>query len=107
MCSSDLNTLTCTGRDGKAMMSMKIKCEENGMISATEIVGLDQAGTTDKTSAKKGMVICTSDYCAICIHDDPKEASGSATGTAESQLKSKCTVILKREGAGTETRRDK
>jgi len=105
----DGNTLTCTGRDGKPTMSMKINFEGNGTISVSDTTGLDPVGTaaSEKPATKKGVVICTSDYCAICVHDDvAKGVSGTLnTTTNEPTTKSKCTVILKREGS--DTRRDK
>lgn len=80
-------TFTCTAKDGKPAMSLKAEFMNNGHLTA-------QATEGDNSTpvAKAGVFVLTGDYLALCIHD--------ASGT---DAKSKCTILLKREGSGRDT----
>jgi uncharacterized protein (TIGR03067 family) len=93
-------TFTCSGKDGKPGMIMKIDFADKGQVSITEIQS--ETGTRNDNAEKKaGVYVLTNDYLAVCLHDE-NAAGGrntNATSTAGTpQSKSKCTVIMKREG---------
>lgn len=99
------NTITCNGKDGKAAMTWQVSFAQEGKVRVTEIssTGTAADGTRGKES-KAGTYIMTSDYLAICLHNedqqnrDSNNAAAAADGSGP-QTKSKCTIILKRDGA--------
>ena len=87
------NTFTCMGKDGKAGMTFKIDFAKNGTIGMTEIAKDDGTRIETPSESKQGVYVLSSEYLAICVHDDTAAASTAP------QQKSKCTILLQREGA--------
>ncbi len=124
------NTITCTAKDGKPAMTLKVVFGQNGTIKVMEqnATGTQpaEAGKPADTAgrdpaaggAKSGVYVMTSDFLAVCIHDDARGAGGrgadatpavdggrpgadreaAATG-GNPTAKSYCSIVLKREGA--------
>ena len=80
-------TFTCSAKDGKPAMSLKAEFTNTGHLTAQATEGENSTAV-----AKAGVFVLTGDYLAICLHD--------ATGT---DAKTKCTILLKREGSGRDT----
>jgi uncharacterized protein (TIGR03067 family) len=97
------NTVTCSGKDGKPAMTVRFEFAGPGQARVTMDDGA--AKTADdkkpadggKPGTKPAVYVLTSDYLAVCIHDD-KAATGEKTGaiTTEPSAKSYCSIILKR-----------
>jgi len=81
------DTITCSGNDGKAAMTMKVEFGPHATIKVTETTG---DGTGDKPTAKKGVYVLTQDYFSLCVHDASDKDEGKPTN--------KCTVVLTRTG---------
>lgn len=81
-------TLTCSAKDGKPAMTMKLTFGPNATLMATETTG----ETSTPTAAKKGVYVLTQDYLAICVHEEAKPTDANP----KPEIKGKCTVILKR-----------
>ena len=95
------DTITCSGKDGKPAMTWKLTFADKGRINVTSTdantSGQPQANAGE---AKSGVYVLTNDVLAICVHDAKAGTETSAAGTAGSpQVKSHCSIILKREGA--------
>ena len=90
------NTITCNGRDGKAMMTMKVEFGPNGTVKVTDTT---PGATADAGGAKAGVYVMTNDYLAVCVHADQAERPAGAAADTKPQGKSRCTVILRREAA--------
>ncbi|OWK42230.1 hypothetical protein [Fimbriiglobus ruber] len=89
------NTLTCSGRDGKPAVTMKLAFGPNGTIRVTETKG----DSTEASAAKAGVYVLTDGYLAICVHADGAQAGADQQTAANApNAKSHCSVILKREG---------
>ncbi len=97
------NTVTFQAKDGTTKIkTMRCEFGKPGHIRVTESAASTQNGNDGNGSgnekAKEGVVVCTKDYLAICLHDE--NASTTQTdGASSPSTKSKCTVILKREGS--------
>jgi uncharacterized protein (TIGR03067 family) len=92
---ADGGTITCSGKDGKPAMTMKIVLGPNGTVQLTEVAA-DTAAPA--TAAKPGVYVLTRDYLAISLNSEniPADADRATTDAAN---KSRCSIILKREGA--------
>ena len=94
------NTITCNGKDGKAAMTFKVDFQKIGHAKVTD----QSAGATDKDkgATREAVYVLTSDYLAVCVHDDKaggevQPASGTdRTGSGQPASKSYCTLVLKR-----------
>ena len=128
------NTITCSAKDGKPAMTLKVVFGQNGTIKVTEQTAsgtqpaevgkpADTAGRDPAAmGTKSGVYVMTSDYLAVCIHDDARGASdrnggrgaeatpavvGGRTGAegegaangSNPTTKSYCSIVLKRDGA--------
>jgi uncharacterized protein (TIGR03067 family) len=92
---ADAGTITCSGKDGKAALTMKVEFGPNGTVRVTE-VSSDSA--VPASPAKAGVYVLTADYLAICIHETaPAGGDGKASDAAPA--KSRCSLFLKRDGA--------
>ena len=97
------NTVTFQAKDGTTKIK-SLRCEftKPGHIRVTETdasagKGIDGNGSGgDK--AKEGVVVCTKNYLAICLHDENTSTDKASDGSPTT--KTKCTVILQREGSG-------
>jgi uncharacterized protein (TIGR03067 family) len=87
------NTFTCTGKDSKPAMTWKIEFGGQGTVSVQVQEGDGAA------MAKKGVYVLTKDMIALCLHAE--ESAAGAVTTTGPNTKSHCSIILKREGAGT------
>ncbi|OWK35653.1 hypothetical protein [Fimbriiglobus ruber] len=94
---ADGGVITCSGRDGKPAMTLKLAFGPNGTIQVTE--GSSDAAATP-LAAKAGVYVLTEGYLAICVHADATAAGADQKTAADApNAKSHCSVILKREGA--------
>jgi hypothetical protein len=92
---ADGGTITCSGKDGKPAMTMKVVFGPNGTVQLTEV----SADTTaPATAAKAGVYVLTTHYLAISLNTEAG-AAGADKATTEGANKSRCSIILKREGA--------
>jgi hypothetical protein len=91
---ADAGTITCSGKDGKVAMTLKVAFGPNGTVQVTE-AGAD--ATVPATPARAGVYVLTQDLLAISVNEeagaDPKPAVEGQGGRA------RCNVILKRDGA--------
>ncbi len=93
-------TFTCKNEKDK-IMAIRFECGQNGTIKATEIAN---AGTEpkpgDKSQTKTGVIVKTTDYVAICVHEGGKPGEEPKTGEqpVSAETKAYCTVVLKRAG---------
>lgn len=104
------NTITCNGKDGKQAMTVKFEYTGPGKAKVmmtdggtTGATGTDrkEPATADKKDggkegSKEAVYVLTSEYLAVCVHDD-KADSGAITTNPSS--KSKCSILLKRSGS--------
>jgi uncharacterized protein (TIGR03067 family) len=97
------NTITCSGKDGKPAMTCKLEFTGPGkakvMMTEGGATGTEPATNARKDGGKEGskeaVYVLTSDYLAVCVHDDTNK---TAATTTEPNSKSKCSIILKRGG---------
>lgn len=99
------NTVTCSGKDGKPAMTVKFEFTGPGQAKVMMTEGAN--GTDRKDDAKAGtkaaVYVLTSEYLAVCVHDD-KTTTGTGTGdtgtgaitTNAPSPKSACSIVLKR-----------
>ena len=114
------NTITCSAKDGKPAMTLKVVFGQNGTLKVTEQNAeaspapepgrpADTAGRDPASASKSGVYVLTSDFLAVCIHDTAargadRNGSGDTTaadrvgGGSNPSAKSYCSIILKREG---------
>lgn len=128
------NTITCSAKDGKPAMTLKVTFGQNGTIKVTELNATGTqpaeagkpADTAGRDSAamgtKSGVYVMTSEYLAVCIHDDARGASDRSGGRGADATpavdggrpgvdrevaanggnptaKSYCSIVLKRDGS--------
>lgn len=86
-------TITCSGKDGKAAMTMKVVLGPNGTVQLTEV-----NADTPAAAAKAGVFVLTTDYLAISLNTEAAPA-GADKATVDAANKTRCSIILKREGA--------
>jgi hypothetical protein len=92
---ADAGTITCSGRDGKPAMTLKVAFGPNGTVQVTEAAGDSSA----PTSARGGVYVLTQEYLAISVNDDAAPAGADPKPVAGGpQARARCSVILKREG---------
>ena len=92
---ANAGTITCTGKDGKAGLTLKVAFGPNGTVQVTEV----SADTTARaTAARAGVYVLTQDILAISVNE---EIAGADTKPVlEGQGgKARCNVILRRDGA--------
>ena len=107
------NMITFTGAKDNMMAPLKVDFGQQGTIRVTETQATDSTKPTPSEKRGQpmtGVYVLTSEYLAICLHDnapaqpgDVTPAGGTTAGQQNqnqnqnpSQMKSKCTVILKR-----------
>jgi hypothetical protein len=95
---ADGGTITCSGKDGKPAMTMKVVLGPNGTVQLTEVSADTTAPATSAKSAKAGVYVLTTDYLAISLNTEAAPA-GADKATTDAANKSRCSIILKREGA--------
>jgi hypothetical protein len=93
---AEAGTVTCTGKDGKAALTLRLAFGQNGTVQVTETGG-DTAAPAP--AARAGVYVLTRDFLAISVNE---EAGGTTPRPAvEGQGgKARCSVILRREVAG-------
>lgn len=100
------NTITCSGKDGKQSMTMKMDFTSPGQARVMMTDGSGTSGTggtggttdrgtgtggtggadrgtgksDDKGGSKQAVYVLTNDYLAVCIHDDQANSGGRGTG---------------------------
>ena len=89
---ADSGTITCSGKDGKPTMTLKVAFGPNGTVQVAE-VSADTAAPAP--AARAGVYVLTQDLLAISINEevaatDPKPAAGQGG-------KARCNLVLKRE----------
>jgi uncharacterized protein (TIGR03067 family) len=133
------NTITCSSQDGKPAMTWKVDFQPNGQIRVTE---QDQQGGSpaaqpgkpadtagrDNANQKSGVYVMTSDFLAVCLHDNnagggnaggntdrsanstvkDREQDATRSGASQPTNKSYCSIVLKRQGnANNDNNRDR
>lgn len=93
---ADAGTFTCSGRDGKAAMTLKVTFGASGTVQVTEGTGDTSA---QASPARSGVYVLTRDYVAISLNADPDAGGESRTAADGQPAQSRCSIILKREGA--------
>jgi hypothetical protein len=88
---AEAGTITCSGKDGKTAMTLKVVFGQNGTVQVNEANG-DSATTVSRA----GVYVLTQDILAISINE---EASADTKVVEGQGGKARCNVILKREGA--------
>ncbi|MDB5306614.1 MAG: hypothetical protein JWO38_816 [Gemmataceae bacterium] len=92
---ADAGTITCSGRDGKPALTLKVAFGPNGTVQVTEGAG----DTSTPGAARSGVYVLTQGYLAISVNDDAVVAGADPKAAADGQpAKSRCSVILRREG---------
>jgi hypothetical protein len=87
--------ITCSGKDGKAAVTLKVVLGPNGTVQMTEV----SADTTaPAAAAKAGVYVLTTDFLAISLNAEAIPA-GADKATIDAVNMSRCSIILKREGA--------
>jgi hypothetical protein len=98
------NVITCSGKDGKAAMALKVEFTGPGQARVTDQSADTAAASGGERKAKEATFIKTSDYLAVCVHADKSapadgvkqvEATDDRSG-ADKSGQSHCTLILKR-----------
>ena len=110
------NMITFTGAKDNMMAPLKVDFGQQGTIRVTETQAVDATKPTPcekRNPTMAGVYVLTSEYLAICLHDNAPAQPGEVTaagGTVpqqnqnQPQMKSKCTVVLKRgDKAATDT----
>ena len=92
---AEAGTITCSGKDGKAAVTMKVVFGPNGTVQVTE-VGADTAAPAAPTRA--GVFVLTTDFLAISLNTEAVPA-GADKATIDAANKSRCSIVLKRDGA--------
>ena len=90
---AESGTITCSGKDGKTAMTMKVVFGPNGTVQVTEVIA-----DTPAAAAKAGVFVLTTDYLAISLNTEVAPA-GADKATLDAANKSRCSIILKRDGA--------
>ncbi len=88
---AEAGTITCSGKDGKAAMTLRVVFGQNGTVQVSEAIGDASA-----TAARAGVYVLTQDVLAISVNE---EASADTKAVEGQGGKARCAVILKREGA--------
>jgi uncharacterized protein (TIGR03067 family) len=89
-------TVTCSGKDGKAALTLRLVLGANGTVQVTE-TGADSSAPA--AAARAGVYVLTRDYLAISVNEEvggtnPRPAAVDGQGG-----KARCSVILRREAA--------
>jgi hypothetical protein len=92
---AESGTITCSGKDGKTAMTMKVVFGPNGTVQMTEV---SNDTTTPATAARAGVYVLITDFLAISLNTEAAPA-GADKATVDAANKLRCSVILKREGA--------
>ncbi|HEX4613699.1 MAG TPA: hypothetical protein VH092_36290 [Urbifossiella sp.] len=93
---AEAGTITCSGKDGKTAMTLRVAFGPNGTAQVTEAGG-DTAAPAP--AARAGVYVLTRDYLAVSVNQDG--AGASPQPPAGQGGKARCSVILRREGAKT------
>ncbi|MBP3959854.1 hypothetical protein J8F10_31790 [Gemmata sp. G18] len=88
-------TITCSGKDGKPALTMKVVIGQNGTVQVTE-VGTDTSAPA--TPARAGVYVLTNDFLAISLNTEAAQA-GADKATTDAANKKRCSIVLKRDGA--------
>jgi uncharacterized protein (TIGR03067 family) len=93
------NTITCNCSKTGNTMKIEFTGPGKARVTATEGKSDRQVAKGDgKGEAKEAVCVLTTDYLAVCIHDDKTEGK-SQDGVYQPTLKKQCTVVLKRTDA--------
>lgn len=107
------NMITFTGGKDNMMAPLKVNFGPQGTIRVTEAQVADATKPTPgekRSQEMAGVYVLTNDYLAICLHDNAPAQQGEVTaaggtvpqqGQTQPQMKSKCTVVLKRGDKAT------
>ena len=88
-------TITCSGKDGKPAMTMKVVIGQNGTVQVTEVSADTSAAAAP---ARAGVYVLTNDFLAISLNTEATPA-GADKATIDAANKTRCSIILKRDGA--------
>ena len=88
-------TITCSGKDGKTAMTMKVVIGQNGTVQVTE-QGADTSVAA--APARAGVYVLTNDFLAISLNTEAPPANADKA-TTDAANKTRCSIVLKRDGA--------
>jgi hypothetical protein len=92
---AESGTITCSDKDGKTAMTMKVVFGPNGTVQMTEV---SNDTTAPAATARAGVYVLTTDFLAISLNTEAAP-TGADKATVDAANKLRCSVILKREGA--------
>lgn len=92
---AEAGTIICSVKDGKPAMTLKVVLGPNGTIQVTE-VSADTAAPAP--AARAGVYVLTADFLAVRLNTETPPA-GADKAAIDAANKSRCAIILKREGA--------
>lgn len=93
---ADAGTVVCTGKDGKAAMTLRLAFGPNGTVQVTE-TGADTAAPAP--AARAGVYVLTKDFLAISVNEEITGTTPRPAAVEGQGGKARCNVILRREGA--------
>lgn len=88
-------TVTCTGKDGKTAMTVRLAFGPNGTVQVTE-TGADTSAPA--TAARAGVYVLTKDFLAISVNEEIDRTSTRPAAADGQGGKARCNLILRREG---------
>jgi hypothetical protein len=84
-------TITCTGREGKPAMTMKVVIGQNGCVQVTEM-----NSDAPATPARAGVYVLTNEFLAISLNTE-SVPEGADKATTDAANKTRCSILLKRD----------
>ena len=102
------NVITCNCVKSGTTMRIEFTGPGKGRVTTTEGKETDKVAAKDgeKAAAKDAVFVLTSDYLAVCVHDekpslgvDGKPRDRNTDAAYQPSTKGQCTVILKRTDA--------
>ncbi len=96
---AEAGTITCSGRDGKAALTLRVVLGPNGTVQVTEIGGESAAASAPAPAARAGVYVLTRDFLAISVNEEAAGTTPRPVAVDGQGGKARCSVILRREGA--------
>jgi len=87
--------MTCSGKDGKPAMTMKVVIGQNGTVMVTEMNADSSAAATP---ARAGVYVLTNEILAIGLNTEAAPA-GADKATTDAANRNRCNIVLRRETA--------
>ncbi len=88
------DTITCSGKDGKTAVTLKLEFGPNGTLKVSETAG---GNPSDKPIAKVGVYVLTQDFFSLCVHDaNSTDNANNANNAGNNKPTNTCTFVLQR-----------